>query len=144
MTSPPVDVAQFMYCLKFQYYCLFLHHERASITSNLWILQLVLLENCLIKIVDMATADMPPSSATETLPSAPLETIQMKLHSRQGRFSPAPPTEPRPKQKLKIDPLRALEPARKKTEHVGSTTSDGSTGGCDQAHGDRHRSALHC
>ena len=57
---------------------------------------------------------MPPPSATETLPSAPLETIQMKLHSRQGRFSPAPPTEPRPKQKLKIDPLRALEPARKK------------------------------
>lgn len=62
----------------------------------------------------MATAEMPPPSATETLPSAPMETIQMKLHSRQGRFSPAPPTEGRPKQKLKIDPLRALEPARKK------------------------------
>ena len=68
----------------------------------------------------MATAEMPPPSATETLPSAPLETVQMKLQSRQDRFSPVPPTEPRTKQKLKIDPLRALEPARKKLSSLES------------------------
>ena len=51
---------------------------------------------------------------TETIQSMPMETVQMKLQSKNSsKFTPHPPNGPS-KGRLRIDPLRALEPARKK------------------------------
>ena len=63
------------------------------------------------RTVMATTADMP--AVTETMQSAPMDTVHLKLQTKQ-KLTPQPPNEAKPKGKLRLDPLRALEPARKK------------------------------
>jgi hypothetical protein len=61
------------------------------------------------------------ASMTETMQVAPMETMQMKLQNKSSRgHQPQPPPFPKPKGKLRIDPQRALEPARKKLSTLES------------------------
>ena len=53
---------------------------------------------------------------TETMPTAEV-TLQMKLQNKSS-LMPQPPSMPKPKTKMRLDPQRALEPARKKLSTV--------------------------
>lgn len=59
-------------------------------------------------------------SATEVVTFAPMETLQLKLQVKQPGMTPHPPNHPKPKGKLRLDPERALEPARKKLSTLES------------------------
>ena len=53
------------------------------------------------------------TTLTETV--QPVETLQIKLQTKSSlSLAPQPPGVPKPKTKLRLDPQRALEPARKK------------------------------
>lgn len=62
------------------------------------------------------------SSVTETVQVAPMETMHMKLQNKSStNIAPRPPNGPKTtKGKLRLDPLRALEPARKKLSTLES------------------------
>ena len=72
----------------------------------------------------MAVASQRPpmmGSVTETIQAPPgQETMHMKLTTQMGKgtSTPHPPSMPKPKAKLRLDPQRALEPARKKLSTV--------------------------
>lgn len=54
-------------------------------------------------------------SATETIAVGQMETVHMKLQPKPSEpMIPQPPHGPKPRAKLRLDPQRALEPARKK------------------------------
>ena len=73
---------------------------------------------CLKQIVNMASAVAASKAMTETLP-APEATLHMKLQTKHSpTMAPYPPSMPKPRGKLRIDPQRALEPARKKLSTV--------------------------
>ena len=57
-------------------------------------------------------------TVTETV--AQVETMHMKLQSTQPQATPHPPAGSKPRTKLRLDPQRALEPARKKLSTLES------------------------
>lgn len=59
------------------------------------------------------------ASITETQ-TLPVETMHMQLKSTPSSMAPRPPDGTKPKAKLRLDPLRALEPARKKLSTIES------------------------
>ena len=66
----------------------------------------------------MASAMAASQAMIETLP-APEATLHMKLQTKSSTsMAPHPPSMPKPRGKLRIDPQRALEPARKKLSTV--------------------------
>lgn len=66
----------------------------------------------------MASAVAATQVMTETLP-APEATLHMKLQVKStGAMAPHPPMMAKPRGRLRIDPQRALEPARKKLSTV--------------------------
>ena len=66
----------------------------------------------------MTAAVAVSQAVTDTLP-APEATLHMKLQNKSSSsMTPHPPAMPKPRGKLRIDPQRALEPARKKLSTV--------------------------
>ncbi len=64
-------------------------------------------------------APRPPTMASMTETIQPQETLQMKLTTKPAsNVTPHPPSMPKMKNHLRLDPQRALEPARKKLSTV--------------------------
>ena len=59
------------------------------------------------------------ASVTETVQLGQMETVHMKLKTTSSGFAPKPPAGGK-QQRLKLDPLRALEPAKKKLSTLES------------------------
>lgn len=61
------------------------------------------------------------SCVSEAMQTQPIESMHMKLTNKAAHgLQPQPPSYPKPKGRLRIDPQRALEPARKKLSTLES------------------------